>query len=128
MHSLKKKLFQILQHFTSYVHFKTLIGFALRVTRTTGYSFKSGTSFVGPVGTLCGDKGLGGGQALFVINGLPHQSFVYSECSGATVWGLQSTGELASIMRKGRHFLITNAAMLIPSIDCKLYKRCPRFE
>ena len=28
----------------------------------------------------------GGGQALFVINGLPHQSFVYSECSGATDW------------------------------------------
>ena len=24
------------------------------------------------------------GQALFVINGLPHQSFVYLECSGAT--------------------------------------------
>ena len=33
-------------HFTSYVHFKTLIGFALRVSRTEGYSFKSGTSFV----------------------------------------------------------------------------------
>ena len=28
--------------------------------------------------------GGGEGQALFVINGLPHQSFVYSECSGAT--------------------------------------------
>ena len=26
-------------HFTSYVHFKTLIGFALRVSRTKGYSF-----------------------------------------------------------------------------------------
>ena len=26
----------------------------------------------------------GGGQALFVVNGLPHQSFVCSECSGAT--------------------------------------------
>ena len=32
-------------------------------------------------------------------------------------------GELASIMRKGRHFLITNN--LIPSIDCKLHKRIP---
>ena len=43
---LLKNLFQILPHFTSYVHFKTLIGFALRVSRTKGYSFKSGTSFV----------------------------------------------------------------------------------
>ena len=32
---------------------------------------------------------------------------------------------LASIMRKGRHFLITNANS---SIDCKLHKRCARFE
>ena len=43
---LFKKLFQILPHFTSYVHFKTLIGFALHVSRTKGYSFKSETSFV----------------------------------------------------------------------------------
>ena len=39
-------MFQILPHFTSYVHFKTLIGFALRVSRTKGYSFKSRTYFV----------------------------------------------------------------------------------
>ena len=36
----------MLPHITSYVHFKTLIGFALRVSRTKGHSLKSGTSFV----------------------------------------------------------------------------------
>ena len=36
MHSFQK-LFQILANFSSYVHFKTFIGFALRVSRTKGY-------------------------------------------------------------------------------------------
>ena len=47
MHSLKKKLFQILPHFSGYVHLKKLIRLhALRVSKTKGYSLKSGTSFV----------------------------------------------------------------------------------
>ena len=50
--------------------FKTLIGFALRVSRTIR---------------------------------------VFIQIWDIFLWSLQSMGELASIMRKGRHFLITNA-------------------
>ena len=47
MHSFQKIVSDFATfHLSSYVHFKTLIGFALRVSRTKGYSFKSGTSFV----------------------------------------------------------------------------------
>ena len=47
MHSFPKKCFRFC-HISpaTCIHFKTLIGFALRVSRTKGYSFKSGTSFV----------------------------------------------------------------------------------
>ena len=69
MHSFQKIVSDFATFHQLYVHFKTLIGFALRVSRTKGYSFKSGTSFV----------------------------------------ELAAMGEVASIMRKGRHFLITNA-------------------
>ena len=39
-------MIQILAKASSYVHFKTFIRFALRVSRTKGYSFKFGASFV----------------------------------------------------------------------------------
>ena len=87
MHSLKKKKnLSDFAHFTSYVHFKTLIGFALRVSRTKGYSFKSGTFF----------------------------------CGACSQWK-----ELALVMIKCLPFLIIDANS---PIDCKLHKRCPRFE
>ena len=80
-------IFQIMPHLAGYVHFGTLIGSALRVSRTKGYSFKSWTCFS---------------------------------------WSLKSMGELASIMRIVRHFLITNANSF-HWLQAPLY-RCPRFE
>ena len=76
-------LSQILANSSSYVHFKTLVEFALYP----------------------------GQKAILIIQ-------IWDIfCGACSQWGA-----LASILRKGRHFLITN---VIPSIDCKIHKRCP---